>query len=268
MFANIWPLLSSFCPSIRRGDFFLCTCFVYLPIFCSLAQFLFDLEHFLNLIPRQEQEQQNFFKNLKALLAVKKIQANPIFVWVFGRRKINSYLVISSSPKAIGKNVILSFSLAVIRTFLKKFHRWSHKVGGKFEHCRWNFQIQKNFPLTRFSTPWWQQTTDVAINKFRFDLPFLITFSWISWNWGSIPAERRAATDGLTEFSVGVRNVNKTDPVRARTDVLAWRVSADIYWELRRTAPQKMSPSEKFEVFKKNSCLNKCWNKVFFGLLT
>ena len=32
-------------------------------IFCSLAQFLFDLEHFLNLIPRQQeqQQQQSFF---------------------------------------------------------------------------------------------------------------------------------------------------------------------------------------------------------------
>ena len=44
-------------------------------IFCSLAQFLFDLEHFLLMFPpRKEQEQeqqQSFFYDLWALLVVK-----------------------------------------------------------------------------------------------------------------------------------------------------------------------------------------------------
>ena len=47
--------------------------FCSLAHFCSLARFLFDLEHFWNLIPRQ-QEQQRFFQDLRALLAVKKLR--------------------------------------------------------------------------------------------------------------------------------------------------------------------------------------------------
>ena len=50
----MWPLRSSF--------WSLCAFFVPLHIFCSLEQFLFHLEHFLLISPRQEeQEQQGFF---------------------------------------------------------------------------------------------------------------------------------------------------------------------------------------------------------------
>ena len=56
-------------------------------IFCSLAQFLFDLEHFSFMFPRQEEEeeqqQQSSFKDLWALLAVKKQQKVMLIIFTY-----------------------------------------------------------------------------------------------------------------------------------------------------------------------------------------